>query len=70
LPSSGGVVGTGSKRGKAPEVDTDESTLIEAGLEYPIWSPDAGYLAAFEMMQMIDNAESAHQPLSVTDFAE
>ncbi|MGE0606116.1 MAG: hypothetical protein AB7O62_03245 [Pirellulales bacterium] len=38
----------------AQELEQDESSLIEAGQVYPIWSPDRAFVAAATMMQALE----------------
>jgi hypothetical protein len=38
----------------ARELEQDESTLIQSGQSYPVWSPDCDYSAAAALLQALD----------------
>jgi hypothetical protein len=39
----------------APELEQDESGLIEPGRSYPVWSPDRAFPAAAALLQALEN---------------
>lgn len=38
----------------AKDLERDESSLIEPGQSYPVWSPDKAYAAAETMLQALE----------------
>lgn len=42
----------------AQELERDDSTMIEPGQSYPIWSPDYAFSAANALMQALEDEKS------------
>ncbi len=42
----------------AQELEQDESSLIEPGRSYPVWSPDRAFTAAALLLQTLEEEKS------------
>ena len=42
----------------AQELERDDSSMIESGQSYPVWSPDRAFSAANALMQALEDEKS------------
>ena len=42
----------------AQELERDDSSVIESGQSYPVWSPDCAFSAANALMQALEDEKS------------